>query len=485
VRAGTLVRMERTEPAVAGGYRLVRRLATGDRCVAWLALPGAHDADADGPVVVRAYPPGHAPDAVALEAEAMARTSGGVLPALLDAASDGESAWLVVEQLEIGLPELLERRAWAPGEAVTLLAGVREAVLAVERAGFALARLAPGQVMLDRAGRPRLVGLGALRRAGDAGGGGAVTVRRETMAAYAGLVRAIAARVARPDELDGLAGWCDAVASSRPFARDDAAWERAVFAVAAPAPVRLGPGGADAPRQPVALDLGRRRSAESLPTVEATPSDRAEGRAAAWAGILQLPEESAAAWERALDDGIAGRIRAALRARRRPLVVGGAVAASALVLALTLLPPVGAADAVPGAGKETPVGSEDGEPEAGARSDDDAWQAPGPDVDAAAAARSLLEERIRCLAARSAECLGRVLQPGSALERDDLAELRSADDAAEPHGSLPVPPAEVVVVDELGDAVLVQVTFDAPETPPASALVVRGEAGWSLRSAWG
>jgi len=31
----------------------------------------------------------------------------------------------------------------------------------------------------------------------------------------------------------------------------------------------------------------------------------------------------------------------------------------------------------------------------------------------------------------------------------------------------------------------VQVTFDAPETPPASALVVRGEAGWSLRSVWG
>ncbi|WP_286309335.1 protein kinase family protein [Agromyces mangrovi Wang et al. 2018] len=480
--------MERTEPALAGGYRLVRRLATGDRCVAWLASPGADDADADGPVVVRAYPPGHAPDAVALEAEAMARTPGGVLPALLDAASDGESAWLVVEQLEIGLPELLERRAWAPGEAVTLLAGVREALLALDRAGLALARLAPGQVMLDRAGRPRLIGLGALRRAGDAAGGGSVPLRREAMAAYAGLVRALAARVARPDGLDGLAAWCDAVASSRPFARDDAAWERAVFAVAAPAPIRLdasaGLGRADAPLQPSAVELDGPRSAESPTAVEAAPDDGSGGHAAAWAGILQLPEESAAAWERALDDGIAGRIRTALRARRRPLVVGGAVAASALVLALTLLPPVGAADAVPGAGEEVSV-VPDGGPVTGEWSDDGAWQPPGPDVEAAAAARSLLEERIRCLAARSAGCLGRVLQPGSALERDDLAALRSADDGAELHASLLVPPAEVVVVDELGDVVLVQVTSTVPDTPPASALVVRGEAGWSLRSIWG
>ncbi|GLI28977.1 hypothetical protein ARHIZOSPH14_32190 [Agromyces rhizosphaerae] len=465
----------RTDPARLGGYRLVRRLATGDRCVVWLGSRDGVGGEPAEPVVVRAYPHGCDVDRLAMETEAMSRVGAGVLPALHDAVSDGTAPRLVVEPLAVGLPELLERRAWAPGEAVTLLAGVREAVLALERSGFAPAGLAPGDVMLDRTGRPRLIGLGALSRIDGAGGAAAVEARRAALQAYAALVRAVGARVPDSRAFAGLADWCERSARSRPFARDDAAWERAVFAVAVPRPVVL------APAAEGSTDATETAPLDAAIDVRAEESGAAagSGRTAAWAGILQVPEESAEAWERALDGGIAGRIRAAIRVRRRPIAVGAAVAASGLVLALTLLPPSVHAD---GAAEDGTAPSATGAAAGGDGPADADWARPGPEADAAEAARLLLEQRARCLASASESCLERVLQPGSAQLSDDLALLRSGRGATvSPLGPL----GEVTVLDRLGDAVLVRVASTDPETPPASALVVRGEAGWSLRSVWG
>ncbi|WP_353809866.1 hypothetical protein [Agromyces sp. SYSU T00194] len=479
-----------TEGVLTGGYRVVRRIGAGRRCTAWLAAPPADGGGSEAPVVLRTYPAGAAPGPLAVEVAALARTARGVLPALVDVIGDGTRTTLVVEHLEAGLPELLECREWSPGEAVTLLAGVREAVLALESAGFAPDRLAPGQVMLDRTGRPRLVGAGSLRDLTDASGIARSEAARAAIAAYGGLVRAVGARLPDPAVLDALAGWCDRAGRSRPFVRDDAAWERELFAVAPPAPILRGdrsPAGraADGVGSPAPGAVGRVGDAGARPESYAGP---ASGGAAAWAGILQLPEQTAEAWEQALDAGLPARLRSALRARRRPLLVGAAVAASVLVLALTALQGDGAADAADDArAPSTDVASPAEVDTVTEAADPGAWEPPDPDADPAEAAAALLARRARCLELRSEPCLADVVQPGSPIEADDRAWIGEASVGEAPIGAVhstpaAVDPREVVVVDVLGDAVLVEVGSGSPETPPASVLIVRAEAGWRLRS---
>jgi hypothetical protein len=120
------------------------------------------------------------------------------------------------------------------------------------------------------------------------------------------------------------------------------------------------------------------------------------------------------------------------------------------------------------------------------------------------AASALLVLRVECLEARSESCLEGVDQPGSVALAADLAELRRrpADAAvvgtpAEPtDGGLgdptgeapaPVPPT---LVQHLGGTAIVSVPAallgevgpdTSPDTPSASLLMIRSEAGWRIR----
>ena len=90
-----------------------------------------------------------------------ARCPGSSTSASLD---DGRCC-LVVERLGgPALSRIIAERTLGPGEAVTILAPVVAAIAELARIGFVHVRLAASDVLLDDVGRPRLVGLGALQR---------------------------------------------------------------------------------------------------------------------------------------------------------------------------------------------------------------------------------------------------------------------------------------------------------------------------------
>ncbi|RXZ50113.1 protein kinase, partial [Agromyces binzhouensis] len=159
--------------AVLGGYRLLRRLASGERADVHLAVARqAPSGSADAPdperalVVVRVYDRTADDDAIATEIQAMEQDPTGTVPRLLDVAAfpDGR-ACLVVERIGgRSLASMLDGANLSPGQAVTALAPLVVAARDLGRRGFVHTRFAPSDVLVDEAGRPRLIGLGALER---------------------------------------------------------------------------------------------------------------------------------------------------------------------------------------------------------------------------------------------------------------------------------------------------------------------------------
>jgi hypothetical protein len=119
--------------------------------------------------------------------------------------------------------------------------------------------------------------------------------------------------------------------------------------------------------------------------------------------------------------------------------------------------------------------------------------------DPVVAADALLRLRAECLRARSAACLAGVDQAGSVALAADLAELARLDrpgggigeQAGAGEGTDPdavtAPPADpIVLVERLGGTAILSVPASSlgdstPDTPPASLLLIRSEAGWRIR----
>ena len=96
--------------------------------------------------------------------------------------------------------------------------------------------------------------------------------------------------------------------------------------------------------------------------------------------------------------------------------------------------------------------------------------------DPLAAAVVLLQVRERCIRDLSAECLDDVDQPGSSAREADRALVAAMLDGA---GSGPLPAVEgAALAQRWGDSALVTL---APNSEPASVLLVKGEAGWRIR----
>ena len=151
------------------GYRLLRRIANGDRADVYLATVDRHhpgDVDVAALVAVRVYPSSMPGESIATEIEAMTADTSGALPELYDVATlDDGRCCLAVERLPgPTLAGLLIGRTLDPGEAVTILAPVVVAVARLAESGFVHTRLSANDVILDATGRPRVIGLGALRR---------------------------------------------------------------------------------------------------------------------------------------------------------------------------------------------------------------------------------------------------------------------------------------------------------------------------------
>lgn len=497
------------EPATAvlAGYRLLRRLAAGDRADVFLAVvdrAGAEragtpvgDASTDGPplVVMRVYPPGADDEAITTEIEAMEGDGTGTLPRLIDVANDADGrGCLVVERIS-GRPlsELLAAGGMAPGQVVTALAPIVVALGGLAERGLVHTRLAASDVLIDETGRPRLLGLGALSRLD----------RRESAADRIGAARAAHAALLRLLE-DAAAASTDRAAfgalleltrvalEARPFRRIEGEIERALFAAA---PARAILAAADRPTRgtmPGAVAGAVRgdavMGAEPTPPM-ATPRETGLRSLAA---LAQLPPASVDDLAAALDADprvrVLRRASAWARPRRPALLTGGFVGAAALVALLSAVPPSTADDR---GGSEpivehhardaAPHGSEPGEarvPDRTAPGEQHrADGAPTPSDDPVAAAAELLEIRETCLAAEDVDCVLAVDQPGSpialrdreAIERGDVADIRGWDLDG------------ITVAADLGDAVVLSVPWTEAGREPASLLMMRSEAGWRLR----
>lgn len=211
---------------------------------------------------------------------------------------------------------------------------------------------------------------------------------------------------------------------------------------------------------------------------------------------------------RAVRESLASRWHAATPASRRAAV---AVAAGAVAVAVvaSVLPPTDLPEEEhppasvtvapdPAGGSRTeessagvgggPVGASPADGTASAASDDDAAAAVTGD-DPERAAGVLLRSRERCVRELSIACLRAVVQPTSpaaAAGRSLIERLASGGRAADATELPPLDGWHAVLVQRLGDGALLtwEPRADAPtspKTPPASLLLMQGEAGWRLR----
>ncbi|MFF2369263.1 hypothetical protein [Agromyces sp. NPDC058110] len=526
-----------TAGAGVAGYRIVRRIGAGERAEVFLATArraepptdargSAGPADGRTPpappaesplVVLRIYRERVDDRSIALELDAMHVAGDAGMPALLDVAMTGEGARVaVVERIGgVGVAQLIRERSLEPGEAVTLVAPVVAGVSRLAAAGFVHTRLSPGDVQLDSIGRPRLLGLGALRRLPTDDPGAAHALRRESLTVLTEYVEQVAAAVRPSGVFDGPIALARAALEARPFVPFEAELERAVFGAASPAPVSGLPPARE-PRLPARVLAPI--TAEPVAHQAAHPDARPRRRSGVVGGLLELAELPPPVLGQLAESADVDRLGAMGRrasawfsGRRRPLVVAALIGSAALVLLLTAVPSADGAGVGSTGGAGVPdaasVGSapdegdtddasqsahgssEDSSHEADAKAapdgdgngdGDGADGAPGgagPD-DAVAAARELLLAREACFADLDPACLASYVQAGSPLADADWERVLAARDGGA--GIRPLDVGRIELVTEMGAAVLVRVA-GLDDAEPASLLMVRNEAGWRLR----
>lgn len=438
---------------------------------------------------------------------------------------------------------LADRGRLAPGEIVTIVATVTTALHALHTAGFGHAAVTPASVRFDDRGRPVLLGLGDLVDL-PAGAGG-VARRRDDLVRLAGFVRSVVDHLDhRRTELagaDAVLAAFDTAATVRPLPADLTGPEAALFtwcpatavAGAAPGASTAEPGDPrepGAPREssatvpqhrpvparpdtdpgrPAGAGAGAPRAVARTRPIRGAPAalvTRLRRAAPVWrAALPRLPggaaraARSVAGAVRSRGDGRTGRTRVRAHAARipaKPVLVGiglavllvwsalagltgtsapaGSGAGADATSAPATAPPTVAATTA--AGLPEPAGSAD---PAGAPS----LQADDP----AAAVLDLLRLREACLAETSVLCLDGVDQAGSVVMAADgylVRELQATDAERAPARQPPVATLSATVRERSGNAALVALSGATPDsgyTQPASALVIKGEAGWRLR----
>ncbi|ANP72654.1 hypothetical protein [Cryobacterium arcticum] len=504
------------------GHRLVRRIGTGSRSSVYLGVtsgPGGEPRTA----ALQVFRPGQDGAVLDRQVRALLTVPGGHLCRLIDVATtpDGRVC-LVLERLPGPTLDraLADQSALTAGEAVTIGATVTAALGALHAAGFSHPAIGAACVRFDASGRPVLVGLGALDDL-PAGGGGAAR-RRDDLLRLAGFLRRLLDHL---DPRDPHAGGAAAVlarfesaATARPLPPDLTGLEAALFDWAPAAAVRgTGTGRvAETGAEAGAVETGAVVTAAVVTgavlagavSAGAVLTGAVVGAAGMPSAVVvrRGPERSgrpagARGPEPRLVPAIvaalgAGRVR--LRRVRRPVLVGVGLA---VVLGAGGLGALGQGDAAPGGGGQP-------EPPSQARSDapsDAAANATGHDADApavptdslladdpAAATLTLLALRDRCLADASVLCLDSVDQAGSVASAADVYTVRQGlpeppTGWGSPRGS--TAPFTASVQERTGNSALVLLTpvsdpagSEVVETrQPASALVIKGEAGWRLR----
>lgn len=487
------------------GYRVLRRIAHGSRVDVLLATP-VHRAESMTPVVLRIYEAEADHASIAAEIEVMEAQPCSAVPRLLDVATTADGRTCVaVERIARGsLATILAERSLALGEVVTILATMLQAQRALVDAGLFQARMSPADVLFDDDGRPRLIGLGALRTV-PSSGVERTNAMRSAQAAFGALVQQVGAasstRVCAP-LFDALAS----AHSDEPF--DDTV-ERAVFTIAAPTAIALQGGASREKRAPTAVQTARGSQPQAAarkfiaasshepdrgsPVEDAPETEHLES-------LAQVPGRFAE-W---LDGLGVWKVRTLIverfRGRRRALIFGALIGAGVLVAVLTFVPSEshatrGAASAASDesadlstADHDSTVIAANADVDSG-RDDQTPQHADAVEYDDAKlveSARELLALRAQCFEELDEMCLRSVAQEGSPVADTDRDELGRVKNGAPL--TVDLDPSQITVAGTMGEVVLLEVArvgSTSSDSEPASLLMMWNEAGWRLRAIFG
>ncbi|KRE36802.1 hypothetical protein ASG73_10710 [Janibacter sp. Soil728] len=162
--------MDEIPPSVPG-YRLTRLLGTGSTATVWRARR-----DADDELVAVKLVAAQADDEAVREYAMLQIAAAEHVVTLHETleidTDDGPGLALVLEYLAGGSLErvVAERGHLTPGESVTVIAPIAQAVAGLHDLGIVHGDLSPGNVLLDSTGRPVLADLGYSRLTGESPG---------------------------------------------------------------------------------------------------------------------------------------------------------------------------------------------------------------------------------------------------------------------------------------------------------------------------
>jgi hypothetical protein len=524
--------LETRSMETVGGYRLVRTLGIGARSHIYLGHAGSRETPAgDRIAAIKVYRLATDDTSIDREIEALARASSQHLLELIDLATgpDGRPC-LILPRLGSGtLARLLAVRGTvAPGEAVSILVPVVQAVQELHRVGVAHGAVASSSVLFDDRGAPVLARFGAASLIGDFpidGSGPSLTPAEldaepraiADRAALQGLVMTVLDRLepGSPRTLDalrqvfsdsafGMARLLDiidllfALAPALPIRFDEAPLD----SLTSLSPIRPGPD----PVSPLAVfGPGSQTPTSEFSSSEPRTSKSPTSKIRVGTAIRHFTRLLSAARIVGVADThpfahFRRRVFGFLAPVRMPVWIAGGAGIAALVIALTVIPaarsetPAGSPGATPtstalapsqDAPSGSPRSSGAGAPAPGAAQNPEAPKATRESDDPVAAARALLSIRSKCFSAKSTTCFDSVDQVGSAMIEADRDLFRRLDSGA------PLPIEATLdgftpqLIQQWGDSAILQlVAADgsaASMTNPAPLLLVRDETGWRIR----
>jgi hypothetical protein len=483
-----------------GGYRLVRKLGAGERAEIHLGHAGHRDPPADDRIAaIKVYRPATDDTSIDREIEALARSSSRHLLELRDLATgpDGRPC-LIMPRLGSGtLGRLLAVRGTVePGEAVSILVPLVDAVRELHRVGVAHGAVAAGSVLFDDRGAPVLVAFGAVTLIGEfpaTEGGQSLTPAQlegdsrafDDRAGLRDLVAVILDRLAIGAVPGVLAELRDCVTGPPPTEAELSRLTDLLFDLAPAVPIRLDDGEvleASVSSVPLRRNKSPGAAGQAAKGVQRRLDEPSRG---AGVQVASLPS-----WTQPTEIGgrdehplasIRSRVIALLAPVRTPVWIAGGAGLGALVIALTVIPAAQSETGVLPSATPSVTRSSASSGTAASASKTSAIEGQDP----LAAARALLAARARCFTARSTTCFATVDQAGSAVieaDRDLVRRLKKGTPL----------PAEATLagftprlIQQLGDSAIIQLVAADGSTvagkSPAPLLLVRNEAGWRIR----
>jgi hypothetical protein len=458
------------ETDTLAGYRLVRKLGSGTRAEIFLGAALSDTSPSPRTAALKIFRPEASREDIGRELAALGRVELAHCVRLIDVATAENGMPVpILRRVQRGSVArlLLDRESIEAGEAVTLLAPLPETINGLHALGIAHANIAAPSVHLGAAGEPVLLGFGHARLF-DGGlsiaaldGEPAVLADRDGLAAFVEVVLGHVRPGERPAAVADLLAWLAASAGSREFEFALELQDR-LFDLAEPLPIEFAMVAAAGSSVPSRIG---EPAEESNTGTDVAP--RPEGVGVTESGVVRSRPIPGWMREAILSNPVTlvrSRGLKLLRGVRRPLwIVTGAIVVT-LVLAIALVPQ-GAVSPASHGSPATPQATS-------------AAIHPALPSDPVLALPLLLSARNECIHDLSVLCLDAVDEQSSAALNDDADLIRRIQSGQQIPASAVIRAQAPTLVERLGDSALVDLHA---ASGPASALMIRGEAGWRIR----